>query len=313
MDAVGFIGSAGEDFAEEDDFFVPFADGDVEVSDGGAGLGEVGELVVVRGEERAAAGDVVEVLGDSPGNGEAIEGGGAATDFIEDDEGIFAGVVEDERGFVHFHHEGGLAAREVIGGTDAAENAVGDADGGAFGGDESSNLCHQGDECDLANVGGFSGHVGASDDVDERVFGVERGVVWHKGFADEGLFEHRVAAIDDFEAAGDFEGGASVAEFLRGFGEGGEGIERGDGGGGALERIEVVGDVAAELQEEFEFELAGAFLGAEDFVFHFLEGGGDVALAVGHGLLAGVIVRDLGEVGTGDLDEVAEDVVKLDF
>jgi hypothetical protein len=31
LNAVGFIGSTGENFMEENDFFVPFADGDVVV------------------------------------------------------------------------------------------------------------------------------------------------------------------------------------------------------------------------------------------------------------------------------------------
>ena len=37
-------------------------------------LGELGELVVVRGEERAAADGVVEVLGHRPGDGQAVVG-----------------------------------------------------------------------------------------------------------------------------------------------------------------------------------------------------------------------------------------------
>lgn len=212
-----------------------------------------------------------------------------------------------------------MAAGEVVAGADAAEDAIDDADGGGLGGDVGTDLCHEGDEGDLADVGGFSSHVGAGDDVDEGVFGVEGGVVGDECFAGvvvggfEGFFDDGVAAVDDFEAAGVFEDGAGVAVFLGGGGEAGEGIEVGDGGGGALEGIEVLGDVGAELEEEFVFELAGAFFGAEDFVFHFLEGGGDVALAVGHGLFAGVVVGDFGEVGVGDLDEVAENVVEFDF
>ena len=72
-------------------------------------------------------------------------------------------------------------------------------------------------------------------------------------------------------------------------------------------------DLLAEAEEEFVFELLGAFLGAEHFVLHFLERGGDVALGVRHGLLAGVVVGDFGKLAGGDLDEVAEDVVELDF
>lgn len=53
LDAVAFVGGAGLDFAEEDDVFVPLADGDVVVLDGFFAGGEVAELVVVGGEEGA--------------------------------------------------------------------------------------------------------------------------------------------------------------------------------------------------------------------------------------------------------------------
>ena len=53
LDAVAFVGGARLDFAEEDDVFVPFADGDVVVFDRFFAGGEVTELVVVGGEEGA--------------------------------------------------------------------------------------------------------------------------------------------------------------------------------------------------------------------------------------------------------------------
>ena len=64
-----------------------------------------------------------------------------------------------------------------------------------------------------------------------------------------------------------------------------------------LEFGEVGDDVLAEFEEEFVFECFGAVFGAEDLVFHLFELGGDVALGVGHGLLAGVVVGDFGERG----------------
>ena len=140
LDAVALVGGAGDDFAEEDDVVVPFADRDVAVGHAGAGAGEVGELVVVGGEKRAATGDVVQMFGHAPGDGEAVEGGGAASDFVEDDEAAVGGVVEDGGGFIHFDHEGGLSAREVVARADAGEDAVDEADLGGGGGDEASGL-----------------------------------------------------------------------------------------------------------------------------------------------------------------------------
>ena len=69
MESVGLVGAAGDDFAQEGDFLALFGDEDVEVADAGLGVGEVGEFVVVGGEEGSCLGGgcVVEVFGDGPG------------------------------------------------------------------------------------------------------------------------------------------------------------------------------------------------------------------------------------------------------
>ena len=97
---------AGENFSKEDDVVVPLANGDVEVSDGVLRVREGAKLVVVGGEQGAAFHDVVQVFGDGPGDGKSIEGGGAAPDFVENDEALLGGIVDDEGGLVHFDHEG---------------------------------------------------------------------------------------------------------------------------------------------------------------------------------------------------------------
>ena len=100
---------------------------------------------------------------------------------------------------------------------------------------------------------------------------------------------------------------------MRGLGERTQDIERSNGGSRLLECVEVGADVAAELEKQFVFELLGALLGAEHLTFHFLERGGDVALGIGESLLTGVVIRHLGQLGAGDLDEVTEDVIEFDF
>src|SRR5690606_8946510 len=86
LNAVALVRSAGEDLVKEDDFLIPFPNSDVVVGDGCLGVGEIGELVIVRGKKGAAADAIVQMLGDGPGDGQSVEGGGAAADFIEDDE-----------------------------------------------------------------------------------------------------------------------------------------------------------------------------------------------------------------------------------
>ena len=63
--------------------------------------------MVVGGEEGLGldAGGVVEVFGDGPGDADAVEGGGAAADLVEDDEAFAGGVVEDVGGLLHLDHE----------------------------------------------------------------------------------------------------------------------------------------------------------------------------------------------------------------
>ena len=52
LDAVAAVGAAGDDLAQEDDVVLPLARGDVRVDDARQRVGQVGELVVVRGEQR---------------------------------------------------------------------------------------------------------------------------------------------------------------------------------------------------------------------------------------------------------------------
>ena len=92
------------------------------------------------GEQRPAAIDVMEMLDRRPGDRQAVEGRGAAADLIEDDEGALARLVEDGGGLDHFDHEGRAAARQIIGGADAAEQAVDDADARFCRGNEGAHL-----------------------------------------------------------------------------------------------------------------------------------------------------------------------------
>ena len=69
FDAVAFVGAAGFDAAEENNLVRRFFDGDVDVLHAGEQIGQLGELVVVRGEERARASVFLQMLDDGPGYG----------------------------------------------------------------------------------------------------------------------------------------------------------------------------------------------------------------------------------------------------
>jgi hypothetical protein len=312
LDPVAFVGAAGHDFVEEHDLVMPFADGDVEILESGEAGGEFGEFVIMGGEEGFGADDVMEVFDDGPGEAEAVEGAGAAADFVEYDEAGRGGVMEDIGGFAHFDHERGLAAGEVVAGADAGEDAVEAIDAGLGGGDEGTRMSEEGEEGDLADIGAFAGHIGSGDEHD-LAGGIELGVIGDEALWGQVLVEHGMAAVVDLEVAFVADVGTAVLVESGAFREGGEDIELGEGVGGLLEGRELAEGGFAELEEEVVFEFGAAFIGAQDLGLHILELRGDEAFAVGDGLFADVMGRDFLKVGFGDFDEVAEDGVEADF
>src|ERR1700741_2894453 len=100
--------------------------------------------------------------------------------------------------FAHFYEEGGAAAGEIITGTDAGEDAVGDGELGLVGGNEAAHLSHQDDERGLAKIGGLAAHVGAGDQKELLAAGFEAEIVGHEAlaFLAEEFFDDGVAAAD---------------------------------------------------------------------------------------------------------------------
>ena len=87
------------------------------------------------------------------GDGQAVEGRGAAADFVENDQRALARLIEDRRRLDHFDHEGRAPAREVVGGADAREQAIDDADMGAPRRHEGAHLGQRRDQRVLAQKG----------------------------------------------------------------------------------------------------------------------------------------------------------------
>ena len=81
----------------------------------------------MRGEERPRPHPVVEVLGDRPGQGEAIERARPAPHFVEDEQRSRGRLVEDARALGHLDHERALPASEIVRCSHAREEAVDDS------------------------------------------------------------------------------------------------------------------------------------------------------------------------------------------
>src|SRR5690606_2156072 len=74
---------------------------------------QLGDLEVVGGEQSKGAHAVCQVIGTGPGQGQAVEGAGAATDFVQQHQTALGGVVQNIGGLRHLHHKGGAAAGQV--------------------------------------------------------------------------------------------------------------------------------------------------------------------------------------------------------
>src|SRR5580704_7053967 len=102
LDAVAFVGASGLDTAQENNLVGRLLNGDVNVLHAGKEISKLSELVIVRGEERACACVLLQMLDDGPGDREAVKRRRTAADFIEKHETRWSGVVQDGGDFAHF-------------------------------------------------------------------------------------------------------------------------------------------------------------------------------------------------------------------
>ena len=98
----------------------------------------------------------------------------------------------------------------------------------------------------------------------------------------------------------------AVTEQARGFCKRTDHVEDRDCLGGLLDRTELTQSSVAQFLKELVFDLASAFVCAEDFCLHFLQLGSDEAFAADGCLLARVVRRHIREVRFCHLDEIAE-------
>ncbi len=314
LDAVAAVRTSRHDFVQEDDFVAELTRGHVLVDDAGKPVGEIGQLVIVRGEDRLRPCTVVrrQVFGYGPRQAQAIERGGAATDFVEDDEAAVRGRVQNGGRLLHLDHERRLAACDVVGRADARKDAVHDRELRALRRHERPGLRHQREQGDLAQIGRLAAHVRPGEDDDLRRLGVEVHVVRHERAGHMAL-DNRVPGVDGMELV------AVVQERLRevarrgGISQRGQHVERGNRAGGVEQSWRLGRHLRTQPFEQVELARGEALVGAEDLLLVLLERGRHEPLAAGHGLLADVVGRHRAEIRFRDLDVVAEHAVVADF
>ena len=114
----------------------------------------------------------VEVFDSGPGYGQAVIGGCAASDFVEQDQRARRRGVQNRRGFGHLDHEGRAASGQVVAGANAREDAVDDSEARGACRDEGAHLRHDHDQRGLAQIRALAAHVGAGQDDDVMRFRV---------------------------------------------------------------------------------------------------------------------------------------------
>ena len=248
-----------------------------------------------------------------PGDGHTVERGRTPPDFVQNQQRVLCGVVQDVRHLRHLHHKGGLSGAQVVRRADAGEDTVHHADVGKLRRDKAPHLCHQHDQRHLAHVGGFARHVGAGDDSHpalllphERVVGDEQAVLQHP-------LHHRMPALFDLNDPGFIHIGAAVVVPHRHGGKGRQGVGLRHGGGGFLDTGRGGGDFLPQRREQLIFQCHYPLRGGQDLMLQVFQLLGDVPLAVHQGLLTDVCLRHLVLEGVGHLDIVSKHLVVADF
>ena len=199
--------------------------------------GEIGQLEVMRGEQRVRAIVRGQMRRACPRQRQSVIGRRAAADFVHQHQTVLCCIVENVRRLAHFHHEGRLTARKIVAGTDAREDAVDRTDRGCIGRHETADMCEQYDQCVLSHVRRLTAHVRAGDDehptgrVEIQIIGFKRVLAY--------LFHYRMPAAHDMDALRCGQLRHLPVQPIGTFGKACEYIDIGDCGCRALQRFEL--------------------------------------------------------------------------
>ncbi len=246
-----------------------------------------------------------------PGQRQAVEGTGAASDFVHQYQTFIGGVVQDVCRFAHFDHERRAPARQVVAGADAGEDPVDQRQFAAGSRDEAADMGQQHDQRRLAHISRFTAHVRAGDDQHARAV-VQRQVVGNERRA-QNLFNDRMATLLDAHARFGDKAWAIEVQVQRALRKVAQHVQFGQGRSGILKRRKMADQVFEQCFVEHLFPSQRAALGRQRLVFELLELGRDKAFGTLQGLAAYVICRRLLGLLAWQLDKIAMHAVVADF
>ena len=272
---------------------------------------ELGELVIMCGEEGLRPNDLRDVLDHGPGDAEAVEGRGTAADLIEDQQRLRRRIPEDIRHLVHLHHEGRLTGREVVARADPREDTIADRDIRMARRHEGADARHQHDQRHLPHVGRLTGHVRSGDDGDPVRRIVEAGIIGHEHPILEQLLDHRMPPVLDIDASRLVDLRTTVVVARRDLRQRDQAVQQRHIVRGLLHALHILRDGIPHIAEKLVLELVQLLLRTEDLILQLLELLRRVALRARQGLLPDIVRRHEVLEAVRHLDAVAEDTVKL--
>ena len=222
-------------------------------------------------------------------------------------------MVEDVRGFRHLDHEGRHAGADVVVRAHAREDPVGQSDHRSLRGHEAAALREEDDHGGLAQVRRLARHVRPGGDDDLSAFRIEVEIVGDEHARREAPLHQRVATRLDAELHSGVDLRAPPVVVRSSDRQADQRVHHAQGAAAPAQSRCRGCDRGAEVVQDLELASRDPLLGAEHDRFLFLQLGGDVALATGQCLLAGVLIRQAHRVGVADLDVVTEDLVESDL
>ena len=316
MDAVGAVGCTRPHLVQEHDLILPFLHPHGVAGEVFQLLRQLRQLVIMRGEQRAAAIDGVQMLDRRPGDGQPVIGRRAAADLIQDDQRARAGLVQDRRRLHHLHHEGGAPARQIVGGADAAEQPVHRADPRRLRRHEAADLRQDGDQRVLSQEGRFAGHVRAGQQP-VPLLAFQHAIIADEAFARrlQRRFHHRMATAGDGELRTFRHFRADIAVVDGQLGQRRGHIQPGDGAGGQGDGVGMGRHLADQVAEQRQLHRQRLVGGAGEFLFQLAQFHRGETHRARHGLAMDEILvgQQLVAVIGRDLDEIAQHIVVLDL
>ena len=116
MNAKALISSAPLNLSQEDHVLAVFLDADAVVDNAGKAAFQLAEFVIMRGKQGLCADllGINQILHDRPSDAQTVKRTRSTADFVQHDQRILGRTAQNMRHLIHFDHERGLSACQII-------------------------------------------------------------------------------------------------------------------------------------------------------------------------------------------------------